>query len=117
MLSVDALWMVWDKPAAVREMARILEPGGRLALTTWEPAYLDHRALLESVGFDVLVREETPDWLSRQTAVYDGILAARGQLAAELGPEAAEVLVDEARETPSLLPDSPRILVAALRRG
>jgi SAM-dependent methyltransferase len=109
--------MVLDKLAAVQEMVRILKPASRLVLTTWEPDYLDHRTLLRSAGLDVLVREETPDWLSRQIAVYDGILAARGQLAAELGPDAAEVLVAEARETPPLLADTPRILVAAVRRG
>ena len=35
-ISLDVLLFVPDKPAAAREIARILRPGGRLAFTTWE---------------------------------------------------------------------------------
>ncbi|MCP2163246.1 class I SAM-dependent methyltransferase [Goodfellowiella coeruleoviolacea] len=115
-MSVDALWMVWDKPAAMTEVARVLTLGGRFVFTTWEPAYLDHRALLAEAGLDVLVREETPDWLSRQLAVYRGILAHRRQLAEEMGQTAAAVLIAEARETRPVLPSTPRLLIAARRR-
>ena len=34
--SLDVLPFVPDKAAAVREVARILRPGGRFAFTTWE---------------------------------------------------------------------------------
>jgi SAM-dependent methyltransferase len=30
-MSVDALWMVWDKAAALAEVARVLRPGGTLS--------------------------------------------------------------------------------------
>lgn len=45
-MSLDVLPFVPDKTAAVREVARILRPGGRFAFTTWEqlthPAPRDH---------------------------------------------------------------------------
>ncbi|GAA3544132.1 hypothetical protein GCM10022222_29730 [Amycolatopsis ultiminotia] len=116
-MSVDALWMVWDKPAAFAEVTRILEPGGRFVFTTWEPAYLDHRSLLSDAGFEVLVHEETPAWLRRQLAVYRGILGHRRELADEMGQTAAATLIAEARETRSVLATTPRVLVAARKSG
>lgn len=115
-MSVDALWMVWDKPAALAEVARVLRPGGRFVFTTWETAGVDHLALLARAGFDVGVREETPEWLDRQLAVYTGIRDAERELRAEMGDEAAEVILAEARDTPPRLPATPRLLLAAVRR-
>lgn len=74
-MSVDALLFAPDKPRACAEFARILVPGGRLVVTTWDfdgqpvnrpPQVADHRPLLESAGFDVLSYEETPDWRTLQ---------------------------------------------------
>jgi SAM-dependent methyltransferase len=115
-MSVDALWMVWDKAAALAETARVLAPGGRFVFTTWETADVDHVALLGRAGFDVRVREETPDWLDRQLAVYTGIRDAESTLRAEMGDEAAAVLLAEARDTPPRLPSTPRLLLSAVRR-
>ncbi|WP_232665733.1 class I SAM-dependent methyltransferase [Pseudonocardia sp. TRM90224] len=112
-MSVDTLWMVVDKEAAVAEIARVLRPGGRFVLTTWEPTHADHAELLRAAGFEVLVREETPRWLERQQAVYSGVLAARAVLEAELGVDGAAVLIREAEETPDVLADTPRLLLAA----
>jgi ubiquinone/menaquinone biosynthesis C-methylase UbiE len=116
-MSVDALWMVLDKPAAVQETLRILKPSGRFVLTTWEPSYLDHTALLADAGFEVLVREETPDWYARQVAVYQGIISRHAELVAELGDSAAAVLIDEAYAVPASLADTPRVLLAAAAPG
>ncbi|BBG04343.1 MULTISPECIES: class I SAM-dependent methyltransferase [Pseudonocardia] len=115
-MSIDALWMVQDKPAALAEVHRILVPGGRFVLTTWEPEHVDHRALLTEAGFELEVREETPDWLARQRAVYAGITAAAGELAEELGAEGAEVILTEAQQAPRVLAGTPRLLLAARRR-
>lgn len=112
-ISVDALWMAADKPAAVAEMARVLKPDARLVVTTWEPTHVDHIALLTAVGLTAEVREETPSWLPRQLTFYEGVLAAADLLARELGAAASHVLVEEARHTPPLLPKAPRLLIMA----
>ena len=114
-MSVDTLWMVLDKAAALREAARILRPGSRFSFTTWEPSYLDYDALLSAAGFRVLSRSTPSGWLERQLAAYRGIDAHEAELVAELGAEAAGVLVAEAREAPALLAEAPRILVGAVK--
>jgi SAM-dependent methyltransferase len=111
--SVDAFWMVLDKAAAAQEVARVLRPGGRFVMTTWEPEHQDHVELLEDAGFEVLLAEEPPGWHEPQLAVYRGILAREGALREELGDEAADVLVAEAREAPAALERERRLRVAA----
>ncbi len=114
-LSVDSLWMVLDKPAAVREVARITCPGARWVLTTWQPRYLWYRTLLEDAGFEVLVHEEPAGWRERQRAVYAGIVRERDRLTDELGQAAAEVLVAEAHEIAPVLDDYQRLIIVACR--
>lgn len=114
-LSVDALWMVLDKHAAIAEVARILAPGARWVLTTWQPDYFRYRALLSDAGFEVLLHEEPLDWRPRQVSVYEQIIARRDGLADDLGPEAAAVLVDEARDILPRLARYQRLLIAARR--
>jgi SAM-dependent methyltransferase len=114
-VSVDALWMVADKARALAEVARTLKPGARLVMTTWEPPSVNHAELLAQAGLTVLLRAETPAWLSRQMAFYEGVLAAAGLLRRELGAAASRVLVEEARHTRAALPNSPRLLIVASR--
>lgn len=113
-LSVDALWMVWNKRAAFAEMVRILRPGGRLVFSTWEPGYLDHAKMLARAGFTVTVKEEAHRWLERQLEVYRLVLQEADTLREELGP-GAPVLLAEARDTPATLPGTPRYIIAATR--
>ncbi|MFY1638103.1 class I SAM-dependent methyltransferase [Solwaraspora sp. WMMB335] len=115
-MSVDVLWMVWNKQAAIAEIARVLRPGGRFAFTTWEPGYVDHARILTRAGFVVDVREETAGWLHRQRSVYASILRHREQLEQELGA-GAEVIIAEARDTPATLADTPRMLFVATLPG
>lgn len=112
-LSIDSLWMVLDKPAAVAEVARLLKPGSRWVCTTWEPTYVDHRALMESAGFRVLVIDEPSDWQRRQLAVYEGILRESDRLLDELGPEAVGVLINEARQVPPMIDTYRRLFIVA----
>jgi SAM-dependent methyltransferase len=97
-MSVDALLFAPSKHAAAAEFARILVPGGRLVLTSWDyhtqppgrPAQVtDHRPMLNEAGFDVISYEETHAWHDRQEQTGRALLAAAGELAAESGEHPA----------------------------
>jgi SAM-dependent methyltransferase len=124
-MSVDAFWLFRDKSRVAAEVERILRPGGRFVFTTWDfdhtlpgwpPQVPHHKDLLREAGFLVQTYEETPDWLSRQAAVYEGILTAQSKLMAELGESAASDIINEARQVPAVLGQSRRVLVVARRR-
>ena len=99
-MSIDAFLFTPDKPAAARELARVLRPGGRLAMTTWDyhaqpvnrpPQVGDHRPLLEEAGFVIERYDDTDDWESRQRRTTDLMLAQAEVLADETGRPVAQV--------------------------
>jgi SAM-dependent methyltransferase len=120
-MSIDALWLVPDKLAAVREVARILRPGKRFAFTTWDfgpgtgdgGQVSDHRPLLREAGLTVLTYEETPGWTAYFSALALAFENARDELAAELGERAADDEIAHNRRRASILPEWQRILVIA----
>jgi SAM-dependent methyltransferase len=123
-MSVDSFWLFPDKPGAAAEVARILRPGGRFVFTTWDfdhtppgwpPQVPHHGDLLREAGFLLKIYEETPNWLRRQVAVYEGILTAQPELVAELGESAASDMITEALQMPAVLGQSRRVLVVARR--
>jgi SAM-dependent methyltransferase len=114
-ISIDSLWMVLDKAAAIREVARLVVPGARWVLSTWEPSYLSYTRLLTAGGWDVLTCQEPAAWYERQVEVYRRIIAAEPDLIAEMGVAAADVLVSEARTMTPTLRDYRRLLIAAER--
>jgi SAM-dependent methyltransferase len=131
-MSIDALWIVPDKAAAVREVARILRLGARFVFTTWDvdvvppgwpPQVADHRAILGEAGFRVEAYGETPDWRPRQQAAHEGLRKVRTQLIAEMGEAAAGPLLAEADLLPGFtdgtdyLAQMRRILVVARKEG
>ena len=127
-MSVDVIWSVPDKLGALREAARILKPGARLAFTNWDrdltpPGYLpplgDHRPLLEQAGFEVETYELQPEDSVRRRAIYEALVAAEQDLVQEMGEGAAARLMFEAKGTLGLtdgvdyLAHSRRIYVVA----
>lgn len=112
-MSVDALWMVSNKLAAIKEVSRILKRGSLFAFTTWEPKHINHSALLKRLAFKVIEYGESKDWKTRQLSVYEEIIRNHELLVSEMGKEAADLLASEGREAPRLLPTTPRIFVVA----
>lgn len=102
-LSIDALLFAPDKQAAISDIARVLEPGGRLVATTWDyhtqpvnrpPQVEDHRPLLIEAGFRVDSYDETPQWLENHRTLDSLMLDSVDELAEESGEDPAEVRAD-----------------------
>lgn len=111
-VSIDSFWLAIDKSAAIQEIARILRPGGRLAMTNWEydvplsgypPQIRDHRSLFTQFGFEVEQYRETPDWEHRQRTVYRLIRERSGDILRELGEAVGGQLVHEAHYTVGMI--------------
>lgn len=125
-MSIDALLFTPNKEAATRELARVLQPGGRLVVTTWDyssqpigrPSQVaDHRPLLEEAGLDVVAYEETPDWEARQRAIDGLLMEAAEDLAAEQGEPIDQVRQDLAEMAATVDHIIRRVLMVAELRS
>jgi SAM-dependent methyltransferase len=128
-MSVEAFQYAPSKRAALRELIRILRPGGRLALICFEvePSKAqglpvlgvepvpDYRPLLDAAGFTVETYEETPGWEDRVYAAFSAIVEASNALVAEMGDRAAAAAIAEAMLTVQIRPYPRRILAVAGR--
>jgi len=76
-LIVDALQFAPDPAAALRDVARCVKRGGRIAVV----APME----VPDAGLRVLVREETPDWRERCAAFRDALREREDDIRAELG--------------------------------
>ena len=99
-MSIDALLFTPSKQAAFVEFRRILRPGGRLVLTSWDyhsqpvgrpPQVPDHRPPAEAAGFDILAYDTTDRWREFNERAGQGLLDAADELAAESGESVDEV--------------------------
>lgn len=129
-MSIDALQYSPDKSTALREFARIIRPGGRLAFFSFElhperaqglpvigqDMVSDFRPLLSESGFDVLKYEQTPYWHERLTSAYSAVIAAQGTLQREMGPLATAAMISEMTVTLERDLYSGRVFAIAKRR-
>jgi SAM-dependent methyltransferase len=126
-LSVDALQYLPDKRAALREVWRVLAPGGRFAFTAFEldpervvglpvlgtDPVADYATLLGEVGFTVESCNETRDWQDRLEATYRAVVTAHDTLLEEMGQHALGALLMEVSLTLEVRPYRRRVIVVA----
>lgn len=119
-MCIDALQLVPDKDGLLREVARLLRPEGRAVITTWErtgsePERLpvDVGALVEAAGLRLLLREEPADWLERQRAMFERVVAEDSDTA----EDALRSLAEEGRNFLVHRTAVRRVLVVATVNG
>lgn len=125
-MSVDAFLFTPDKVAAAVELARVVRPGGRLVMTSWDyhrqpadrpPQVADHRPLLSAAGFEVERYDETDDWLVRQRATVTGMLDHLDAIAAEESADPVELRAEIEAMGGTFDDMIRRFLVVARRTG
>jgi SAM-dependent methyltransferase len=122
---VEALFHAPDHQAACHEIARILKPGARFVMSSYElhqpsqvmnwDAIPDYRLLLEAAGFLMEVYEEAPNWEARLRAVCAAVVAENDRLAEEIGDVAAASIRNWGLNRPNELSDTRRLLAVARR--
>jgi ubiquinone/menaquinone biosynthesis C-methylase UbiE len=127
-LSIDVFQLLPDKPGAFAELARVMRPDARLALTTRErhssdtkvvieTIVADYEPLLAAAGFELLERHEPAGWEERHRRYYLRVLEMRDAISAEAGEDFAGRMVRDAQNVLSMLPGTRRVLIVARRIG
>jgi ubiquinone/menaquinone biosynthesis C-methylase UbiE len=123
-MSIDALLFSTNKAAAIGELARVLRPGGRFVATTWDyhsqpigrpPQVPDHRPLLQSAGFEVVLYEETQNWESNQRRIIELLLANVDELAAESGEDPDVIRTDISEMATTIDTMIRRVFIVAMK--
>lgn len=73
--------------------------------------------MLEAAGFMVNSRDPTPNSRQYERGFYEGILANREQLAAEMGESVTEEMYEEANEVLPIVEKIRRVLIVARREA
>jgi ubiquinone/menaquinone biosynthesis C-methylase UbiE len=119
-LCLDAVFFAEDRIAALREVSRLLRPGGRYVFTAdevdtpTEPRHVqDWALLLDAADLELESKEEIPRFREQLQRMYDLWLEHLDQLAAEYGQQRAERLEFEARNVgPTIESRLPLLVIA-----
>jgi ubiquinone/menaquinone biosynthesis C-methylase UbiE len=121
-LCVDAIFFALDRVAALREVARVLRPGGRFVFTCDEEAgsprpqaVPDWTPLVEAAGLVVEQKEEIPRFVESLQRMYALWLEHIDELRAEIGDAAADEMAGEAAVVSPTLPARTALVVTARR--
>ena len=114
---IDSLQLVPARDHVVQEMTRLLRPGGRVVITTWErdegfagrTPINDAGGLVERNGLRLILREEHPEWMDRQTVMFERVIAEDNDDA----EPALRRLAEEGRTMLPLTATTRRVLVVA----
>jgi len=104
-ICIDSMQYVPDKAAVLREVARVLRPGGRVVVTMWERRGAESAdlpdvysignaaGLAEAAGLQVAACEERDDWQELERSFYQRMIAEDSEQA----EPAVRLLANEGR--------------------